>query len=30
MVEMAQVAACSQTNTQHINIVWADSTIVGC
>jgi hypothetical protein len=30
MVEVAQVAACSQINTKHINKVWAERTIVKC
>jgi hypothetical protein len=29
-VELAQVAACSQINTKHINKVWAERTIVEC
>jgi hypothetical protein len=28
MMEVAQVAVCSQTNTKHINTVWAERTIV--
>jgi len=27
---VAQVAVCSQINTKHINIVWAERTIVEC
>jgi hypothetical protein len=27
---VAQVAVCSQTNTKHINTVWAERTVVGC
>ena len=30
MVEVAQVAVCSQMNTKHINTVWAERTIVEC
>ena len=30
MLEVAQVAVCSQINTKHINIVWAESTVVEC
>jgi len=30
MVEVAQVAVCSQINTKHINTVWAECTIVEC
>jgi len=25
-----EVAVCSQTNTTHINTVWAESTIIEC
>jgi len=28
MLEVAQVAVCSQTNTKHINTVWAKRTVV--
>jgi hypothetical protein len=28
MLEVAQVAVCSQTNTKHISTVWAERTIV--
>ena len=28
MMEVAQVAVCSQINTKHINTVWAECTIV--
>jgi hypothetical protein len=28
MLQMAQVAVCSQTNTKHINTVWAERTVV--
>jgi hypothetical protein len=27
-MQMAQVAVCSQTNSKHINTVWAERTIV--
>jgi len=27
---VAQVAVCSQTNTKHINTVWAERTVVEC
>jgi hypothetical protein len=27
-MEMAQVTICSQTNTKHINAVWAERTVV--
>jgi len=27
---VAQVAACSQRNTEHINTVWAERTVVEC
>jgi hypothetical protein len=27
---VAQVAVCSQINTKHINIVWAERTVVEC
>jgi hypothetical protein len=30
MVEVAQVAACSQIKTKHINAVWAEGTVVEC
>jgi hypothetical protein len=30
MVEVAQVAVCSQINTKHINRVWAERTVVWC
>ena len=30
MVEVAQVAVCSQINTKHINKVWAERTVVEC
>ena len=30
MMEVAQVAVCSQINTKHINTVWAERTIVEC
>ena len=30
MLEVAQVAVCSQINTKHINTVWADRTIFEC
>jgi hypothetical protein len=28
MLQVAQVAVCSQVNTKHINTVWAERTIV--
>ena len=30
MLEVAQVAVCSQVNTKHINSVWAERTAVEC
>jgi hypothetical protein len=27
-MQMAQVAVCSQTNTKHINTIWAEHTVV--
>jgi hypothetical protein len=30
MLQVAQVAVCSQINTKHINKVWAERTIVEC
>jgi len=30
MLQVAQVAVCSQINTKHINTVWAERTIVEC
>jgi hypothetical protein len=30
MVEVAQIAVCSQINTKHINTVWAERTVVEC
>jgi len=27
---VAQVAVCPQTNTKHINTVWAERTVVEC
>jgi len=30
MLEVAQVAVCSQINTKHINTVWAERTVVEC
>jgi len=30
MMEVAQVAVCSQINTKHINTVWTERTIVEC
>jgi len=30
MVQLAQVAVCSQINTKHINTVWAERTVVEC
>ena len=28
MLQVAQVAVCSQINTKHVNTVWAERTIV--
>ena len=30
MLYGAEVAVCCEINTEHINTVWAESTIVGC
>ena len=30
MLEVAQVAVCSQINTKHINTLWAERTVVEC
>ena len=30
MLQVAQVAVCSQINTKHINTVWAELTVVEC
>jgi len=30
MLQVAQVAVCSQINTKHINTVWAERTDVEC
>jgi 7-cyano-7-deazaguanine synthase in queuosine biosynthesis len=30
MLEVAQVAVCSQINTKHINTVWTERTVVEC
>ena len=30
MLQVAQVAVCSQINTKHINTVWAERIIVEC
>ena len=30
MLQVAQVAVCSQINTKHINTVWAQRTVVEC
>jgi len=30
MLYGAEVAVCSQINTKHINIVWAERTVVEC
>ena len=30
MLQVAQVAVCSQINTKHINTVWEERTVVGC
>jgi len=30
MLQVAQVAVCSQINTKHINTVWAERTVVKC
>jgi len=28
IIEVAQVAVCSQINTKHINTVWAERTVL--
>ena len=30
MIQVAQVAVCSEINTKHINTVWAERIIVEC
>jgi hypothetical protein len=30
MLQVAQVAVCSQINTKHINTLWAERTVVEC
>ena len=30
MLQVAQVAVCSQINTKQINTVWAERTVVEC
>jgi hypothetical protein len=30
MLQVAQVAVCSQIDTKHINAVWAERTFVEC
>jgi hypothetical protein len=30
MVEVAQLAVCSQINTKHINKVWSERIVVEC
>jgi hypothetical protein len=30
MIEVAQIAVCSEINTKHINAVWAERIIVEC
>ena len=30
MLQVAQVAVCSQINAKHINTVWAERTVVEC
>jgi len=30
MLQVAQVAVCSEINTKHINTVWAERTVVEC
>ena len=30
MIQVAQVAVCSQINTKHINNVWEERTAVEC
>jgi hypothetical protein len=30
MMEVAEVAVCSQTNTKHINTVWTEPKILEC
>jgi len=30
MLQVAQVAVCSEINTKHINTVWAERAVVEC
>ena len=30
MLQVVQVAVCSQIDTKHINTVWAERTVVEC
>ena len=30
MLQVAQVAVCSQINTKHINALWTERTVVEC
>jgi len=30
MMQVAQVAVCSQLNTKHINTVWEERTVLEC
>ena len=30
MLQVSEVAVCSQINTKHINTVWAERTVVEC
>jgi hypothetical protein len=30
MMEVAQVAVCSEINKKHVNPVWAERTVVEC
>jgi len=30
MLQVAQVAVCTQIDTKHINTVWAERTVVEC
>ena len=30
MLQVAQVAVCSQIKTKHMNTVWAERTVVEC
>ena len=30
MMQVGQVAVCSQINTKHVNTAWAERTVVEC